>query len=236
MTDRKPIVYKKSIIISLVMTVVSFTILGFNPCYLSDETSVFWRRIGAFLLLLSVAILLVTEAWFNICLKIAAENRKAYLKINIVFSGLSISVISFMFLIYNTITYAVDLTEYKKIYIIVGVVLVIAYMMLQKGRLRREGVTATKVVSIISIAIVAIVAVYFHFEYIIYSSPMKDVSIIKETVAYATLYTIEIAKHRALLYMYIFSTTPLFIAVLMNYIDLLVKSKKLEAKTNSTEP
>lgn len=226
--------YKGLMITSYVLVIASFSFLSFYPYYLTDSIFVERRSIAISFLIAGVVLFLIAELWHNLVCVSTGLLKKEYLKASIVYSGLGMCIISFMFLIFNLFTYSVSLSDYKPFICILGVALFIAYMILQKRRLRKQGVKISKTVSVISISIVALVVISllltnYCFEFIVYDSLFKDISIISETRAYAELYSIGVARERSLMYIFIISTSPLFIAVLMNYIEMLVKAKRFKA-------
>lgn len=227
MVDKKIIIYKGSMITSFAIIIISFLGLGLNPYFYESLL----RDICEISLAFGMGMFFITEVIFNLIPKASIENINDYLKADVVFAGLGMCLISFMFLIYNTIVYAVYLTEFKPVICVSGVALSIAYMMLQKRRLRATGVSITNKISIISLVIVALVVLgfvvsYYCFEFIVFSLPLKSIPIISETRSYAQIYSVDIARDHSMIYVFIISTTPLFVSVLLNYIELMIKVKK----------
>ncbi len=225
-------VYKVSMISSYVLMTIAFVVLGFSPYYLDTPEHKLLQNVCIPVLVASLVLFFVTEILFNIFYIKSKEHSVKQLKTSIIFGGAGLCVIAFLFLIFNTILYAIFWGDYKFPVCFSGVILFILYMILQKQRLTKSGVKVGKVTSIASLSIVllcviSLIFIVCCFEFIVYKSPMKGIEIISETMAYAEQYTLEIAKEHSLVYVFMIMSLPLFISVLMNYIELAVKVRKL---------
>ena len=213
--------YKISMTISLVLMTVAFLVLGFSPYYLDTREHMNLQNVCVPVLIAGLVLFFVTEVVFNFFYIKSKEHSTSQLKTSVTLSGAGLCIISFLFLIFNTVKYAVFLGNYKLTVCIISVFLFISYMILQKHRLTKSGVKVGKATSIISLsivllAVISLIVIVCGFEFIIYSSPIKELEIIAQTRAYAQQYTLEIAKELSLVYLFRILALPLFVAVLMN--------------------
>ncbi len=225
-------VYKTSIILSCVLMTLAFMVLGLSPYYLDSPEHKLLQSVCIPVLVAGLVSFFVTEILFNIFYMKSKEHNIQQLKTSVVFGGAGFCIIAFLFLIFNTIFCAIFWGDYKFPVCFFGVILFILYMILQKRRLAKSGVKVGKATSIASLSIVLLCVVFVIFivccfEFIVYNSPMKVIEIISETRLYAEPYNLDVAKTHILVYVFMIMSLPLFVSVLMNYIELLVKVRKL---------
>ena len=224
--------YKISMISGSTLMMLAFIVLGFSPFYLDTVEHKMLHNICVPVLIAGLVLCFVTEGVFNFFYTKQKENKVQNLKTSVLYSGAVICLITFLFLIFNTIFCSIFLGDYKFPVCIISVVIFISYMILQKRRLRKSGVKVGKTVSIVSLsivmlAVISLIVIVCFFEFIVYSSLIKEFDIILQTRAYAQQYTLEIAKEHSLVYVFMIMSLPLFVSVLMNYIELAVKVRKL---------
>lgn len=224
-------VYKTTIVSSCVLMTIAFTVLGFSPYYLDSPEHKLLQSVCIPVLIAGLVLFFTTEILFNIFYIKSKEHSVKQLKTSVVFGGAGFCIIAFLFLIFNTIFCAIFWGDYKFPVCFFGVILFILYMILQKRRLSKSGVKVGKATSIASLSIVllcvvSLIFIIYCFEFIVYSSPIKELEIIAQTRVYAEQYTLDIAKSHSLVYVFMVMSLPLFISVLMNYIELMMKVRK----------
>lgn len=225
-------VYKISIISSCVLMTLAFMVLGFSPYYLDTPEHKMLQNVCVPVLVTGLALFFLTEILFNIFYIKSKEHNIQQLKTPVIYGGAGLCVIAFLFLIFNTIFYAIFLSNYKFPVCFSGVILFILYMILQKRRFTNSGAKVGKATSIASLSIVllcvvSLIFIVCCFKFIVYNSPIKELAIMVQTRAYAEQYTLEMAKSHSIVYVFMIMSLPLFVSVLMNYIELLVKVRKL---------
>ena len=223
------IIYRIAVIISLVLFVFgAMLLIQINSIRLVQGSE---KDFGNVFLFAGGGILLTCEIAYTILYRNKAFYNPLYLKEDILFSGLGAICISAVSMIILPLFLAVQMSYWYELYAVLLLIAFEVMILFQKRKLREEGIHLSKKISIISIIIISVcvvvlLGVFIFFRCFYHYHILKTSDDIMRLLLELSGETPFESKAR--LYSFILLSFPMVTALLINYIQLLNKSKQLK--------
>lgn len=218
-------VYQAALIISLALVVFGTVCLIVAD---SVSGSKLWRNIGFTTLFTGCTTFMISEIMYMLIYSNKGIFSPFYLSLDIACGGFAAIVVSFIFLCVIPIFQAVDFNYGYAVFSVAITILFAVMLLFQKNRLRKTGVPIGRKVSIASvilgvITVAALIGVWFVFRH----TDMFESNLLAPQMYYVLKYGVPQAEAKASLYSFMISALPLMLILIMNYIEMLIKSNHI---------
>lgn len=214
--------YKTAMIIGIVITVLGAVYLIHADIINGTDEG---RMFGQLVLFGGCAILFISELVYIILYRAKSAYNYSYLVGDITYSGLAAIIITFLFMLLLPFYLAFSFSVWYAISVMSVVIMFAIMMFAQKRALRKEGVYIGKSVSKVSVILIAVSLIGFAAVCVlmaVYTNNAKGQSSVALQIYY--IENLNMWEHKAQFYTYLLTGIPITAAILINYIELMIKA------------
>lgn len=217
--------YKSTMIIGLIFFIFgAMLLIHVNAIYLFQGES---RGYGNVFVYIGAGSCLACEIAYIILYSSNRSFTPVYLSEDIKYSGLVALCISAVLMVVFPIFTTVSITYIYELITVSFIIVAEILMLFQKRKLKAAGVSIGRKITLISVAIMSVCVAIMFGVFVYFTFLYSEDSILATELVYAKKHGAYMLEAKIMIYSYMLLGLPMISSLLMNYIQLLIKSKKL---------